>query len=102
MLEIVHDGVANQNHFRLQLALIIALLSTLPKARKSGIPQLQIHMKELCQLVIVHRDTETDYGHDKITHILSIRHLNDSRFYSISFLLNVLTLKISTQRCQIN
>ena len=34
MLEIVHDGVANQNHFRLQLALIIALLSTLPKAKE--------------------------------------------------------------------
>lgn len=59
-------------------------------------------MKQLGQFVIINRDAKADYSHDEITHVFSVRHLNDSRFYSIPLLLDVFTLKISTQSSNIN
>ena len=47
MLKIVHDGVADENHLGLQLAILIALLCTLPIA----IRVIESSWKRTCEAV---------------------------------------------------
>ena len=102
MLQIVHDGVAHENHLGLQLSLVVALLGALPVARFHDPTRAAVHVKQFCQLVIVNRHAETNHRHQQVAHVLSVGHLNDSRFHGIALLLNVLALKISSQCSNVN
>ena len=98
MLQVGHDGVANENHLGLEFALVVALLSALPVARAINHSRSTLHVEQLRKLVIIHRHAETNHRHQQLTHVFSVGHLNNSRFHGIPLLLNVLTLQIGSQR----